>query len=484
MTSKSECGEQGRGLPVGWGWREQVGARILEGPGHMGALHLARAHFAGDWQAGDEKSIAVPNRGETLLAAAQREAEAALWRVDGFGVGEVRGLRVGLHLDTVTDLIDTRCPVALLSLPGEWCVTRAQPVEGGVEVDAVRAPAEPIRIAVGAPDPLGLGVGEHDAPGGGPCSCGAWHRAPVAEPAPLSKTGPSCKWELCRAPLSSPPRPGCGARHHHDADDAAEPAPREPSAPTDADPPRPLPDRAAWLLHPVSSTGRETIAASQYEELRAEAVALRARVAELEEELADKERHLSTQRERAEDAEEEVAELTATLEATPPPGTVAALLAVVDRITFDAPDDKPNGPAEEAIDSLCALLDPEAFPYMADANVARRVRALNGLMAKLCTASADDCRDLRVAAEGVRATLGAPTPLDRAVAEVCALLPREYPEDPHGLPVLRARRKLDAALADLGEGDVLGARVSIADAAADLLAGMLACDADATKEPG
>lgn len=45
---------------------------------------------------------------------------------------------------------------------------------------------------------------------------------------------------------------------------------------------RPSTDRAAWLLHPVSSTGRETIAASQYEELRAEAVALCVRVAELE----------------------------------------------------------------------------------------------------------------------------------------------------------------------------------------------------------
>ena len=38
---------------------------------------------------------------------------------------------------------------------------------------------------------------------------------------------------------------------------------------------RPSPDRAAWLLHPVSSAGRQTIAASQYEELRREAMALR-----------------------------------------------------------------------------------------------------------------------------------------------------------------------------------------------------------------
>ena len=41
------------------------------------------------------------------------------------------------------------------------------------------------------------------------------------------------------------------------------------------DPARPSRERAAWLLNPVSSIGRETIQVSQYEELRAEAVALR-----------------------------------------------------------------------------------------------------------------------------------------------------------------------------------------------------------------
>jgi hypothetical protein len=39
--------------------------------------------------------------------------------------------------------------------------------------------------------------------------------------------------------------------------------------------PRPSRERAAWLVHPVSSVGRLTIASSQYEELRAEALALK-----------------------------------------------------------------------------------------------------------------------------------------------------------------------------------------------------------------
>lgn len=33
-----------------------------------------------------------------------------------------------------------------------------------------------VTIHAGDPDPLKLGVGQHDMPnGGGPCSCGAWH---------------------------------------------------------------------------------------------------------------------------------------------------------------------------------------------------------------------------------------------------------------------------------------------------------------------
>jgi hypothetical protein len=42
------------------------------------------------------------------------------------------------------------------------------------------------------------------------------------------------------------------------------------------EPPRPSPQRAVWLLHSTSSIGRSAISRVQYDELRAEAMALRA----------------------------------------------------------------------------------------------------------------------------------------------------------------------------------------------------------------
>ncbi len=42
--------------------------------------------------------------------------------------------------------------------------------------------------------------------------------------------------------------------------------------------PRPSRSRAAWLLSPVASLGRLTVDAAQYEELRAEALALKQRL--------------------------------------------------------------------------------------------------------------------------------------------------------------------------------------------------------------
>lgn len=44
------------------------------------------------------------------------------------------------------------------------------------------------------------------------------------------------------------------------------------------DPPCPSPDRAAWLLNPVSSVGRINIHVDQYEELRGLAIALKGEV--------------------------------------------------------------------------------------------------------------------------------------------------------------------------------------------------------------
>ena len=442
--SKGES-EQGLGLPVGWGWREQVGARILEGPGHMGALHLARAHFAGDWQAGDEKSIAVPNRGETLLAAAQREAEAALWRCDGFGVGEVRGAR--MMLGQQPTIVGADRLFCLMDLPGLWRVIRV-PLnsEAIVEVDAVRAPVAPIRIAVGAPDPLGLGVGEHDAPGGeAPCSCGAWHREAVAEPAPLpagistlaamrerhvrgeSTTEDDAK--IARAWASI-------ARIRDDGsspDD--EPAPREPPAPTD-DPGDELPwqsapDRAAWLMLPVSLVGDETISGPRYNELASVARGLHIRVAELEA------------------ANEGLAQIVNARVASPPPGTVAALLAKVEEARHVA----------RSTAASCIAGSVMAYRY-------------------------DGERDAyEEAARLITATLGAPTPLDRAMAEVCALLPREYPDGATEATRTASSKAALAAL-DVEEGDIIGARAQMVDAMADLLGALLACDAPATKEPG
>lgn len=77
----------------------------------------------------------------------------------------------------------------------------------------------------------------------------------------------------------------------------------------------------------------------------------------------------------------------------------SALLAIVDRITFDAPDDKPNGPGEQAIDDMSKALEVDRWP----SNVRSRIADLNGHMATLCDALADDCRDLKAAADALRA---------------------------------------------------------------------------------
>lgn len=100
---------------------------------------------------------------------------------------------------------------------------------------------------------------------------------------PIVESGPFCEWDLCLAPFAGPPRRGCGSPYLHANGTWVGPAPTD-------DPgvnlTRPSPDRAAWLLHPVSATGRETIAASQYDELRGEAVALRNSVTEMEADVA------------------------------------------------------------------------------------------------------------------------------------------------------------------------------------------------------
>ena len=196
MSSDSNSkGGTGRGLPVGWGWREdEDGFAVRLYPPGCGSLDYSAAVYRDgsfvayrDARGSDEiASEDRASRSSEAIAAAQREAEAALWAHDGFGVGEVRG-RV-LTCDQYVAVI-LCAPTALPGLPGVWRVTAVRPVEGGIEVDAVRAPVEP---------------------------------------APVIEAGPFCEWALCRAPLSGPARPGCGSPYMH----KGEPAPREPSAPT------------------------------------------------------------------------------------------------------------------------------------------------------------------------------------------------------------------------------------------------------------
>jgi hypothetical protein len=173
-------------------------------------------------------------------------------------------------------------------------------------------------------------------------------------------------------------------------------------------------------------------------------------VAELEAALAgmrgerDDERVISQGWEvKAEEAEQRVA----ALEATPPPGTVAALLAKVEEARDTARDKRGDHDGES----------PMAYRY-------------------------EGMRDaFDIAAGMVRATLGAPTPLDRAVVELVAM-------DTRGL--LRADITIAGMLVQIGEHVAAWeehphtARDTLCNIARVALAGMLACDALATKEPG
>lgn len=396
MSSEQDSkGSEGRGLPRGWGWRatrvDPRAMRLMPIDAHSASdLEIAFAYQDGTWTIYEVKAGgALIGEGGGLggLAAAQAAAEAALWRCDGFGVGEVRGLPLPAILPY------KQTPTALPGLAGLWRVTRwaLASIGEGVEVDAVRAPVPARCPACGAILPA-TGIGCESCGWMGEPLPGDDERAPV-EPATREPSVPTDDDELARL-LRGPD----GARLDDDIATVRNHAPeiwsgtrehvlrvaracelllaeRERMA---REPQRPSPDRAAWLLHPVSSTGRQTIAASQYDELRGEAVALRARVAELEAELSA-ERVLSDEafraciplRGRVAMHEEKIAELTA----TPPPGKVAALLARVEA---------------------------EAVP---DRSTWR-----------------DYTRGLNKAADIIRATL-TPSPLDGVVADVLALAP-------------------------------------------------------------
>ena len=120
MESESDKGGEGRGLPVGWAWSYFHGvaslAKIDGGP------RIAEATPDGHWALGTASAYsATPRPGETLLAAAQAAAEAALWACDGYGTGEARG-RFVAHGQG-------------FGLPGRWRTKAVYAVEGGHEID-------------------------------------------------------------------------------------------------------------------------------------------------------------------------------------------------------------------------------------------------------------------------------------------------------------------------------------------------------------
>ena len=121
-----------------------------------------------------------------------------------------------------------------------------------------------------------------------------------------------------------------------------------------------------------------------------------------------------------------------------------------------------------------ANADPEAKRAYLDA-AGPRVSDVDALMR-----ASGKGEGLREAARLIAATLGAPTPLDRAVAEVVAV-----PDD--GGPLADAFDRIGEVLDLVGdESTPEGTRRALAKVARVALAGMLACDASpsATKEPG
>lgn len=222
MMSKSERDEgQGRGLPVGWGWRPRTGAWNegevdLYPPGADVGEERATVYPSGKWETWEKgHSAQIMAHGTTADgAAAQAVAEAALWATDGYGTGEVRGLRLPLlDISDAAALVASRQTVALPGLSG-WWIVRAARCDGGadgIEVDAVRAPG---------PAPL---------PAKWSCTLCGWSGA---EPAPcvvLGQRCPACESAIGLRlhfayagngeppPLDAPPVPAAGCAKHDSA---------------------------------------------------------------------------------------------------------------------------------------------------------------------------------------------------------------------------------------------------------------------------
>src|SRR5690349_15533864 len=74
------------------------------------------------------------------------------------------------------------------------------------------------------------------------------------------------------------------------------------------------------------------------------------------------------------------------------------LLEVIRRIVVDLPNDEPNGEVERALADIDGCLDEFEKRIKMDPRAKGLFQQLNEQMARLCTALADDNRDLRDAA--------------------------------------------------------------------------------------
>lgn len=157
MATSDET-SKGSGLPATYAWRPMGiddGIEVLARDDREDGV--AGANIRGRWWTVPRGSRARPSGtaiqrpGESLLVAAQREAVAALWRRDGFGVGEVRGLPVPLTVaDAIAltaetalpaDVAHCERPTPLPGLAGLWRLHALRVVGDGVEVDARRVDA-------------------------------------------------------------------------------------------------------------------------------------------------------------------------------------------------------------------------------------------------------------------------------------------------------------------------------------------------------
>ena len=157
-------------LPVGYEWQKDGSARRLVGPdGLVAAWVLPDVGVGGD---GSLSWTLVHLKGHGPAESyedGERCAEAALWRVDGFGVGEVRGVVLdGARLPAVCAALDAKepHPISLPGLPGLWRLTRVSRARP-VTVDARRADTRPAGdVLAGIVGPV-----SREATGNGSATC-------------------------------------------------------------------------------------------------------------------------------------------------------------------------------------------------------------------------------------------------------------------------------------------------------------------------